>query len=109
MRPRGASHRAQPSVATMSSACEFIKFGGCLGFSSVFLIVLLNGRDIISAVLEASVACVVVAMVFKLVHNYALSLKKRSARAENHEQYEEETDSEIEQKTLMEGQTESQT
>lgn len=60
----------------MSSASQYVKFGGCLGFSAVFLLVLLKNRDIVSALMDASIACVIMAFVFKQLHSYTSSLGK---------------------------------
>ena len=65
----------------MSSASQYVKFGGCLGFSSVFLLVLLKNRDIVSAVLDASIACVIMAFVFKQLYLYTISLGRRAKEA----------------------------
>ena len=67
----------------MNSASQYVKFGGCLGFSSVFLLVLLKNRDIVSAVLDASIACVIMAFVFKQLYLYTISLGKRAKEAED--------------------------
>ena len=45
----------------MKAASEYIKFGGFLGFTSVFLLVLVRDRDVVAAVFDASVACIVMA------------------------------------------------
>jgi uncharacterized membrane protein YjfL (UPF0719 family) len=64
----------------MHAASEFVKFGGFVGFSSVFLLVLLRDRDIVAAVSDASIACVVMALAFRQFANYThkldLELKK---------------------------------
>lgn len=64
----------------MSAASEYVKFGGLLGFTSVFLLVLLKDRDIVAAVFDASVACIVMAYVFKLLHGYIVSLHREVMR-----------------------------
>jgi hypothetical protein len=77
----------------MNPAGEFVKFGGFLGFSTVFLFVLLNEQDIVSAVLDASVACVVMGLVFKMLHSYAVGLyREKSRERRESEQQEEELD-----------------
>lgn len=80
----------------MSSASEFVKIGGCLGFSTVFLLVLLKNRDIVSALMDASIACVIMALVFKQLHNYTSSLEKNAKEStvsefSNHTDFEEDT------------------
>ena len=60
----------------MSSASDYVKFGGCLGFSAVFLLVLLKNRDIVGALLDASIACVIMALVFRQLHGLTISLEK---------------------------------
>ena len=49
-----------------------------MGFSVVFLLVLLKNRDIVGAVLDASIACVIMAFVFKQLYLYTISLEKRA-------------------------------
>lgn len=92
----------------MSSASEFVKIGGCLGFSTVFLLVLLKNRDIVSALMDASIACVVMALVFKQLHSYTSSLEKKAKESKvtelsNHTDFEEETQYE----SLTDGRDES--
>jgi hypothetical protein len=65
----------------MSSASQYVKFGGCLGFSAVFLLVLLKNRDIVGALMDASIACVIMAFVFKQLHGYTSSLGKKVKEA----------------------------
>ena len=49
-----------------------------MGFSVVFLLVLLKNRDIVGAVLDASIACVIMAFVFRQLYLYTISLEKRA-------------------------------
>lgn len=65
----------------MKTACEYVKFGGCLGFTTVFLWVLLRDRDVVSAVFDASIACVVMAFAFKLLHRYTRMLHMEVVRS----------------------------
>jgi uncharacterized membrane protein YjfL (UPF0719 family) len=65
----------------MQAESNFIKFGGFIGFTSVFLLVLLKDRDIVNAVSDASVACVVMAIVFQQFHSYARSLENQISEA----------------------------
>ncbi len=65
----------------MNAASEYVKFGGFLGFTSVFLLVLLKDRDVVAAVFDASVACLIMAFAFKLLHGYTVSLHNQMVRA----------------------------
>ena len=64
----------------MNTAGEYVKFGGFLGFSSVFLLVLFRDRDVVAAVFDASVACLVVAYAFKLLHSHTVNLHNQMVR-----------------------------
>jgi uncharacterized membrane protein YjfL (UPF0719 family) len=77
----------------MNPAGEFVKLGGFLGFSTVFLFVLLNEQDIVSAVFDASVACVIMGLVFKVLYSYAVGLHREIMREKRHSQQEEELES----------------
>jgi hypothetical protein len=65
----------------MNNAREYIKIGGFLGFSSVFLLVFLRDRDVVGAVFDASVACLVMAYAFKILHAYIHNLHRSVIRA----------------------------
>jgi len=65
----------------MKAASEYIKFGGFLGFTSVFLLVLVRDRDVVAAVFDASVACIVMAYAFKMLHSYTISLQNQVLRS----------------------------
>lgn len=65
-----------------------------MGFTTVFLWVLLRDRDVVSAVFDGSVACVVMAFAFKLLHGYTRTLHREVVRAKQaalSEQEEEES------------------
>lgn len=64
----------------MNTAGEYVKFGGFLGFSSVFLMVLLKDRDVVAAVFDASIACVILAYAFKLLHSHTINLHNQVMR-----------------------------
>jgi len=64
----------------MNTASEYIKVGGFLGFSSVFLLVLVRDRDIVAAVFDGSIACVVMAYAFRLLYSYTVSLRNQVVR-----------------------------
>ena len=64
----------------MNTAGEYVKFGGFLGFSTVFLLVLFKDRDVVAAVFDASIACVIMAYVFKLLHSHTINLHNQIVR-----------------------------
>lgn len=64
----------------MNTASEYVKFGGCMGFTSIFLLVLIRDRDIVAAVFDGSVACIIMAFAFKLLHDYTISLHNQVVR-----------------------------
>jgi len=64
----------------MNTASEYVKFGGFLGFSSIFLMVLFKDRDVVAAVFDASIACVIMAYAFKLLHSHTINLHNQVVR-----------------------------
>lgn len=51
-----------------------------MGFSSIFLLVLFKDRDVVAAVFDASIACVIMAYAFKLLHGHTINLHNQTVR-----------------------------
>lgn len=64
----------------MSKTSNWVKTGGLFAFSLIFVFVLLKDRDIVTALTDASIACVIVALALKILDRYISSLQAESYR-----------------------------
>lgn len=91
----------------MSSQSDFVKLGGLFGFAVVFLAVLLKSKDVASAVMDASIACVVMAFAFKKWFDYSIHLKNEVASSRQVPEDEPETETDPSLQSLTSEATES--
>ncbi|MDD4350077.1 MAG: hypothetical protein PHF70_13290 [Opitutales bacterium] len=64
----------------MSSTSNWVKTGGLFTFSLIFIFVLLKDRDIVTALTDASIACVIVALALKILDKYISNLQSEAIR-----------------------------